>query len=1343
MQAILPGSPNSKLQAIDCGLYDGKTILVYISGQTLVILDGPQSIVQTICHDDLQDDSLCAVIYHKAIGKIATASSRKIFIYSVREDIKGTPEWRYDSIITIAESDGCIECLSWGSDEELLVGSRTLKLFSTHVPRTAASPALAKVIGGVTQPIWCVPLASTVHYAAFSPSASLIASTSAYDCLVKIWRRLSFESAEFEYAYLRHPGVVTHVEWRNPGCKTDSGARDEDDTLLTICADGRVRIWVNDEAHRDILLLFAEIDTISAIQPRNNLDTDKSNDRYVFMVPWPNLEIVSAIASSTSKDRKDKHAMEYIREITSRRPDIIVVLDSRGHMSAWGIENVGCRRRNSAPTDSAPFLISHAENVQCGPMQSLSATPVYAKIMSLASPEARGHINIFWHHYDGQLLWQSLALQNLFNNSAKKDRVEQLALLSGHGSAVKYVACAAEGQSIMTISHDDEVIVWKKTTSTTTPLRRHSIVATRAPIRRSLLLAQGSILVLLHDSELSIWDTQTWHGREITTCKHSLGAEVVAFVASPVGETENSILVLAFTSNGSCKSWILEVELGRGMPRGDLQVSLKDLHIEQLDTIDAAMSITSIDCTNDRINDGNSWADVLSCDGNGLLQTIEAKLLPHDRVVALARSQSVETGIQNILQARASNENKAALISADRSILTIFDLRTGHLEHEQTFTDQTILDTAWTSTARKQSLLAVGFAHHVTIMAQLRYDFFTAQPAWTKIRDIDVRNYTDHAIGAFAWCSDGSLCIGAGNALFMTPSTVDTKIDTAPDAQAMISLQDSGKVGLLPLVDKLNGALPVFHPSFLVQCIFFEKLDFVHFVLARLYSALKFYTEGDDLDDELDIESTALQRRLAARQEPSNDHDQQEDGEMKFDAETFDLLAAVLKSKQIRSLTHKDQAHLAMLVECISKLQQHQHSIDKNAMKFLFSNYMHTSLESIHRDPETTAPEESINHECDWRNIVWAKHSSSQDILVDLLYRQHNGRLTWQDAKATGLFSWLSDHAALVAQFENIARHEYRATEPNNPVICSLYYLALHKKQILIGLWRMATWSREQAPTVKLLRNDFSDSRWRTAAAKNAYALMGKRRFEYAAAFFLLAEDLASAVSVLSNQLGDIQLAIAVARVHGGDDGPVFRSLLETAVLPMAIEAGDRWHAIWAFEMLNDRRNASRAASISLHSLAQLSASGSIARRSRSFRRGDPTMIMAYKELGISKTSSNVRQRFCSEREEWDYVIKTTMTLCRAGCHQLALDLVCGWNFASTSSDEVIRQDSNNNVDQKDNASTHAGDSSTSSRAVASMLDEFEDQAGSGAAGSKKLEVQKPAQFKEAEANSLLDSFGF
>ena len=43
---------------------------------------------------------------------------------------------------------------------------------------------------------------------------------------------------------------------------------------------------------------------------------------------------------------------------------------------------------------------------------------------------------------------------------------------------------------------------------------------------------------------------------------------------------------------------------------------------------------------------------------------------------------------------------------------------------------------------------------------------------------------------------------------------------------------------------------------------------------------------------------------------------------------------------------------------------------------------------------------------------------------------------------------------------------------------------------------------------------DFAVDRWRKAALKNAYSLLGKQRFDHAAAFFLLAGSLWDAIQV-------------------------------------------------------------------------------------------------------------------------------------------------------------------------------------------------------------------------------------
>lgn len=239
--------------------------------------------------------------------------------------------------------------------------------------------------------------------------------------------------------------------------------------------------------------------------------------------------------------------------------------------------------------------------------------------------------------------------------------------------------------------------------------------------------------------------------------------------------------------------------------------------------------------------------------------------------------------------------------------------------------------------------------------------------------------------------------------------------------------------------------------------------------------------------------------------------------------------------------------------------------------------------------------------------MVWAFHSESQGLLLSTSTAACSGRMLWSDARALGVFIWLNSVESLVCPFshwvsshvefrgmqrahmEVIARNEYMAGDNRDPTACSLFYFALGKVKLVHGLWKQAAWHKEQAIMLKFLANDFTQPKQKTAALKNAYALLGKQRFgkfpyllcgschymialEYAAAFFLLGGSLKDAVHVCLRHLSDFQLAIALARVvEGSLGGPVLRDILHNTVIPTAFREGNRWLGSWAFWMLNRR----------------------------------------------------------------------------------------------------------------------------------------------------------------------------
>ncbi|KAF3935922.1 hypothetical protein ABW20_dc0107518 [Dactylellina cionopaga] len=262
--------------------------------------------------------------------------------------------------------------------------------------------------------------------------------------------------------------------------------------------------------------------------------------------------------------------------------------------------------------------------------------------------------------------------------------------------------------------------------------------------------------------------------------------------------------------------------------------------------------------------------------------------------------------------------------------------------------------------------------------------------------------------------------------------------------------------------------------------------------------------------------------------------------------------------------------------------------------------------------------------------------------------------MQWQQARDAGFFMWLRDTNALKAHFETLARNQYMRKEERDPVDCALYYLALRKKAVLVGLWRIAHWNREQGATSKLLTNNFDDPKWRTVAAKNAYALMGKQRFEYAAAFFLLADRPKDAVNVCFTQMNDLQLAVAVARVYDGDDGPVLRELLEEKVLPLAAKEGNKWLASWAFWLLDRKDLAVRSLMMPINSLISGTETPGVG---KIFLADDPALVILYK-LIRDKTLKSLRgAEKIPKGAEFEFVLHCARLYDRMGCDILALDL--------------------------------------------------------------------------------------
>lgn len=131
------------------------------------------------------------------------------------------------------------------------------------------------------------------------------------------------------------------------------------------------------------------------------------------------------------------------------------------------------------------------------------------------------------------------------------------------------------------------------------------------------------------------------------------------------------------------------------------------------------------------------------------------------------------------------------------------------------------------------------------------------------------------------------------------------------------------------------------------------------------------------------------------------------DDESDIDLEEVAIsLNETLTKVSIPQLSSREQIHLVDIVECVSTVEKHRRSIDENAIRYFLFFRQH-----MIRKSQTAPNRANVSH----REIVWAYHSESQDILVDLVSRQFQGRMLWEHARECGMFMWMTDLTALVS----------------------------------------------------------------------------------------------------------------------------------------------------------------------------------------------------------------------------------------------------------------------------------------------------------------------------------------
>ncbi|XP_042685336.1 dmX-like protein 1 isoform X2 [Centrocercus urophasianus] len=271
-----------------------------------------------------------------------------------------------------------------------------------------------------------------------------------------------------------------------------------------------------------------------------------------------------------------------------------------------------------------------------------------------------------------------------------------------------------------------------------------------------------------------------------------------------------------------------------------------------------------------------------------------------------------------------------------------------------------------------------------------------------------------------------------------------------------------------------------------------------------------------------------------------------------FGPEHAQVLSRHLLHSSLPGLTRMEQMSLMALADTIATTStdigesrdrsQGGETLDECGLKFLLAVRLHTflttSLPPVHRA-------QLLHQGLSTSHFAWAFHSVAEEELLSMLPAMQKGDPTWSELRAMGIGWWVRNIHSLRKCIEKVAKAAFQRN--NDPLDAAIFYLAMKKKAVIWGLYR----SQKDTKMTQFFGNNFSEDRWRKAALKNAFSLLGKQRFEHSAAFFLLAGHLKDAVEVCLEKLNDIQLALVISRLYESEFevSSTYKSVLQKRIL--------------------------------------------------------------------------------------------------------------------------------------------------------------------------------------------------
>lgn len=1002
----------------------------------------------------------------------------------------------------------------------------------------------------------------------WSPDGTYLAAVPLYDARVMLWHTADGDLRSLtKLMMLRHTRVVHQIDWRSSPAGTEPAP-----VLVVMLANCQACIYapVVDEPY--VLRQWAAVDAavdqamdtgakVVALMycDAYRLETAVRHDKLQLeqLQQWDHSGVASPAEQETHRSRS--HQLE---QLMAHSPDLFFALLSDGSLAVYALLNL----QSGSPTLLNTYVVLHLAPTMA---MEEDAVPLLLRFVPLAFHGARkggGMIPTAVIHAqsaNGMRGIAAISLALLFDGDARGFFVQDTLLPSAddvagesdtamlpllraeHKADIVALDVSHDYQSVMSLSNDGVLIGWHMRGGPKEGLVSQHRVRVRGASYACVVghdahfaAVVGDQLTLVAAAPQESVQGQLVHTADSPVETHRLPSGVHAddvLVFNSVCTSATAFALVLLTRQGKALVWPTHSD-AQGMYTLDAPERTDLASLTAMGTLTAATLVESM-----------HWGDttchaLCTCDDMGHLDVWALEGAAWTRRLRLSTSH---TATRVISGSKAGYLALAELRDAAWHV-SVWDLSLAHSAyacvHEVEAGGTGTMCLAW-GKWEHEGVLAMGAGTTVTVVAKQTPrapPVLGPVPAvWGPVAAYSMGQAGTAAVDQVQWVKGLHLLIASTCQLFLFTPNVEQAHESAPEP-------------LTALLAEHAASLPLYHPRVLQYAVQLRLHHGVHAVLTDLARAMTSSLYDPDTVATLSV--------------TADDFGQRSDPGPVAQLYTDELLANLtdlLQSKRAPGL-RLDETH--GLLDVLQALQATlAELVDEPGRQCLIQLYPLAPADeekALGPFAAPTLPPGAL--------LFWAQQSQEQEILAGRVQSALDG-ITWPRLRASGIFAWSHDRARLVPLMEQAARAAYTAGDEVDPVLSTMFYLALKQHSMVRSVWRRAVGHQDYGKMATFLANDFSQERWRLAAQKNAFALISQRRFGFAAAFFLLSGSLQDAVNVCIRNLKDIGLAIALARVYEDDEhGPVFLKIVRSHIVPLAVQLGDRWMGCWALHVLGE-----------------------------------------------------------------------------------------------------------------------------------------------------------------------------